>query len=176
MDTVTRVLNIAFKFSHSYIHLTRHARMNYLIDCLLDKSTTLKDDLDTLLENYGWKWNDHYIVYCIKPELDNATESTYNTCIRLENQIEKSLSREVDGHILYLVNLTYAKLTYDDVASRIVLQIRDFFMKAGISNEFSNLHELRMYYQQAHMGFFTLEKNHAKPYGHTVSAIMQSPI
>lgn len=76
MDTVTRVLNIAFKFSHSYIHLTRHARMNYLIDCLLDKSTTLKDDLDTLLENYGWKWNDHYIVYCIKPELDNATEST----------------------------------------------------------------------------------------------------
>lgn len=159
MDTVTHVLNIAFKFSHAYIHLTRHARMNHLIDCLLDKSNTLKDDLNTLLENYGWKWNDHYIVYCIKPELDNATESTYNTCIRLENQIEKSLSREVDGHILYLVNLTYAKLTYDDVASRIVLQIRDFFMKAGISNEFSNLHELHMYYQQAHMALYIGEKS-----------------
>ena len=45
------------------------------------------------------------------------------------------------------------------MASRIVLQIRDFFMKAGISNEFSNLHELRMYYQQAHMALYIGEKS-----------------
>ena len=80
-------------------------------------------------------------------DLENMTVRF--VCSHMENMLPQSCAFQYQNHIVIFVNLTRFGGDAEDVKDKIIYFLRDSFLKAGFSNEFTGFAHIRDYYRQA---------------------------
>ena len=70
-------------------------------------------------------------------------------CSHIENMLGNSCAFQYENNITIFVNLTRFGGGIDDAMDKIVYFLRDSFLKAGLSNEFTGFEAIHYYYRQA---------------------------
>ncbi len=117
---------------------------------LIDGNLPDPEQWETALRTLDWNETDSYFCILIPISAhDRALHTVHTFCIRLESQIAGSVSLIVKDYFMVLVNMRHALQTRDEILSNLAYLLREGLLKAGISTEFSNLHQLIHYYNQA---------------------------
>lgn len=117
---------------------------------LIDGKPPAPELLDTVLKALDWKETDTYFCILIPISIhDKAIHTVHTFCTRLESQIAGSVSLIIKDYFMVLVNMRHAIQTRTEILSNLAYLLREGLLKAGISTEFSNLHQLIHYYNQA---------------------------
>lgn len=104
--------------------------------------------LKVRMDSIHWGWNDTYYCYKILSPKDFNIGSVNNICSRLESLVPFSYTLPIEGSILFIINLSKQKSERKDIDMHLALYLRDYFIKAGISNEFHDFSKLAEYYKQ----------------------------
>lgn len=155
-DSALAIIYIFSKFAakilagDNHLYLNNHpAYFDKNIMALIHEEPYDKQQLEKILPIYGWHIDDTY--YCLKilSPADQQVGSITNACQRLEKLVKGSCALADDGAILFLINLTFIQKSKEDINAQIVVHLREFLLKAGISTEFQSLTSLPQYYKQA---------------------------
>ena len=123
-----------------------------ILSGLLRKDPLERELCENVLSKYGWSIYDRYICICIEQsKYDQQANTSLSICVNLEIQIRGSAAVVADNNILLIVNI--GEKSFQDTLIRETLSsfLRDNILKAGISQEFSNLFHLSDYYEQTKM-------------------------
>lgn len=129
--------------------------ISYTLDRLL--SNILTDEaMDTAslgprFENFHWKESHTYFcmnIHVSTVDLQNLTVIRF-ICNRIEGLIRGSCAFLLEENIVVYVNLYYNGRTLSEAVEMVEGFLKDSYLKAGISYEFSGLHSLKQYYLQS---------------------------
>lgn len=148
------------EFFSTYIDLmikklyTLDTNMGYTLDNILYK--VLSDEItnttfiNQMLNEFYWFSNHLYFCMNIKIGALDIQNLTINSiCKQIESLIPHSCSIFYNNDIAVFINLTKFNGTIQDVMTKFVVLLRDSYLKAGVSNIFIGLSELKYNYLQA---------------------------
>ncbi|WP_148408631.1 PucR family transcriptional regulator [Murimonas intestini] len=102
------------------------------------------------LFEYGWVPEHRYVCMNFKvPMIDKQNMSVNFICKHIESLVHSSCAFQFESDIVVYINLTRFNGDTEDVFDKLVYFLRDSYLKAGISNEFSGFRYLRYYFKQA---------------------------
>ena len=117
-----------------------------LIQKLLNGTECTEDEMEERVRMLGWRVQDSYICFVLYSEANAAGHfSNISICNYLESAVPGSHAFLMDGRVGVLIN----RRVNPDYHSAIVEVLRDHLYMAGISNEFSNLLKMQVYFKQA---------------------------
>lgn len=120
-----------------------------LKEILEDEKRNLVQIGHDLLE-YGWEESHQYVCISLKvAALDRKNMTVKFICNHIESLISNACAFQYKADIAVFVNLSRFGGNAEDVCSKLVLFLRDSYLKAGISNEFTGFSEMKYYYYQA---------------------------
>ena len=134
--------------------LTLQADMGYRLDRVLS-DILLNPDQDPsvteqLFSEFGWLPDHRYFCITLKvAALDLENMTVRFVCNHIENMLGNSCAFQYENNITIFVNLTRFGGGIEDAMDKIVYFLRDSFLKAGLSNEFTGFSYIRQYYRQA---------------------------
>ena len=144
--------------SHLGHELSMHTHMlmenGYRLDRILLDILSGDEQDDELkkqwLEDFGWRPEHRYLCLVVKVALTDLENMTARfLCSHIESMLKHSSVFQFEGNIAAFVNLTRFDGDADDVKDRIIYFLRDSFLKAGFSNEFTGFDNITGYYAQA---------------------------
>ncbi len=113
------------------------------------------------LQEIGWLPEHGYCCVSIKiGTLDYRAHTVELLCNRLEELLAASRAFEHDGNVVAIVNLTRFLGDAEDVIGAIVYFLRDNFLKAGVSNEFTGFADMFYYYRQSMIALHFVTRPH----------------
>lgn len=107
-------------------------------------------DYAKTFERQGWNTNDRFI--CIKLSLsvlDSSTKSVISICNLIKNTFKGSVAFWFEDDIFAILNLTILNEPLNNCIPKLSLIIRECLLRAGISNEFEDIINLKKYYKQS---------------------------
>lgn len=161
------------EFFSNYIELmikrlhTTNPSVGYTLDTLLCKILSGEiinpTFINKLLNEFYWLSNHSYFCMNIKISTLDIQNFTVNSiCKQIESLIHGSCSIFYNNDIAVFINLTRFNGTIDDAMNKLVILLRDSYLKAGVSNTFIGLSELKYNYLQACIALDTGRRH--KPY------------
>lgn len=128
--------------------------MGYTLDTILCKILYEEITNDTfikqILNEFYWFSNHSYFCINIKiGTLDIQNLTVNSICKQIESLIHSSCAIFYNNDIAVFINLTRFNGTIQDVMNKLVVLLRDNYLKAGVSNTFIGLSELKYNYLQA---------------------------
>lgn len=120
--------------------------------CRILDGGSLDANFEVVLQKHGWKKNDNYV--CIKlgiSQTDVSMQSVLSICNQVRGEFQGAAAFLYKNDILALINLSYIKLNMRDCIPRLGAIIREWILRAGISNVFHNLEHLPKHYMQAEL-------------------------
>jgi hypothetical protein len=129
--------------------------ISYTLDRLLSNILT-EDNIDAAslearFENFHWKESHTYFCMNIRAssvDLQNLTVVRF-VCNRIESLLKGSCAFLMDSNIVVYVNLNHYGKEMEEAIRTISEFLKDSYLKAGISYEFTGLHSLKQYYLQS---------------------------
>lgn len=148
------------EFLSNYIELmikklyTIDVNMGYTLETIISKilsgEITNHTFINKMLNEFYWFPNHSYFCMNIKIDTLDIQNSTVNSiCKQIELHISNSCAIFYNNDIAVFINLTTSNHTIQNVMNKLVLLLRDNYLKAGISNTFIGLSELKYNYLQA---------------------------
>lgn len=157
------------KFYDEYllVHLAKYVKQ------MLEKYTVLQSDisytLDRLISNIltdesldtapleprfeSFHWKESHTYFCMNIHVSMVDRQNLTVvrfiCNRLESLIHGSCAFLMDDNIVVYVNLHWYDGTIEDAVETVTGFLKDSYLKAGISYEFSGLRSLKQYYVQS---------------------------
>ena len=130
------------------------ADMGYRLDRIFSDILSGPEQDPELLEQwfseFGWLASHRYFCINLKvAALDLENMTVRFVCSHMENMLPQSCAFQYQNHIVIFVNLTRFGGDAEDVKDKIIYFLRDSFLKAGFSNEFTGFAHIRDYYRQA---------------------------
>ena len=123
--------------------------LSYLIQRMLDGERPNKNEISTYLNRNEWQLTDQYFCLVITPQ---QKDDVLNTSGALGSALSLYLANNtyliLQDEIFFVVNLTLSGMTQQEVYERIVPELRDSMLKAGISTIFSDFSLLYDFYRQ----------------------------
>ncbi len=102
------------------------------------------------LSDISWLQTHRYCCVCVKiGSLDYRAHTVKLLCNQLEELLKGSCAFEFSGNIVVLVNLELHGGGAEDVIGQMVYFLRDNFLKAGISDEFTGFMDMYYHHRQA---------------------------
>lgn len=134
--------------------LTFQADMGYRLDRVIsDVLIHAEQDLsvtEQLFSEFGWLPAHRFLCITLKmAALDLENMTVRFVCSHMEKMLGNSCAFQYENNITIFVNLTRMGGDVEDALEKIVYFLRDSFLKAGISNEFTGFSYLREYYRQS---------------------------
>lgn len=129
--------------------------ISYTLDRLL--SNILTDDeidavsLEPRFENFHWKESHTYFcmnIHVSMVDRQNLTVVRF-ICNRIESLMKGSCAFLLDENIVVYVNLFYYGKPLREALEAVTSFLKDSYLKAGISYEFTGLRSLKQYYMQS---------------------------
>ncbi len=108
------------------------------------------------LEKFGSPAYETYL--CIVIALNSANKlgiPVIYLCSQIEQTLGRAFTVQYDTQIVVLVNLTQSDLILDKSLSEFENLLRNNHLKAGVSNEFCDIFNAKLYYKQARKAFET---------------------
>lgn len=127
-------------------------RLDRVLSDILSNPEQDRKMIEEWLSEFGWLPSHHYVCMNLKVNsLDLENMTVRFICKHMEGMLGKSGSCafQYENNITIFVNLTLLEGSIDDVLGKIVSFLRDTFLKAGISNEFTGFEYIHDYYRQA---------------------------
>lgn len=122
-----------------------------LDDMQLDRSM-----IEKKLEKFSSPAYENYL--CIVVALDNANKlgiPVIYLCSQIEQTLGRAFTVQYNTQIVVLVNLTRSDLSLDESLSEFENLLNNNHLKAGISNEFDDIFNSKLYYKQARKAYET---------------------
>lgn len=134
--------------------LTLQADMGYRLDRILsDILLNPEQDEEVTRQwfsEFGWMPEHRYFCINLKvAALDLENMTVRFICSHIENMLGNSCAFQYENNITIFVNLTRFGGGIEDAMDKIVYFLRDSFLKAGLSNEFTGFEAIHCYYRQA---------------------------
>lgn len=129
--------------------------ISYTLDRLISNILTDENidasSLEQRFESFHWKENHTYFCMNIHVSMIDRQNLTVVRfiCNRIESLMKGSCAFLLEENIVVYVNLYYYGRTLEDAMHSVTDFLRDSFLKAGISYEFSGLQSLKQYYMQS---------------------------
>ena len=124
--------------------------LNNIISSILSEDLVNPTFINQRLAEFYWFSNHTYFCINIKIGILDIQNLTVNSiCKQIESLIPNSCSLFFNDDIAVFVNLTKFGGDIKDVMSKLVVFLRDSYLKAGVSNSFVGLSELKYNYIQA---------------------------
>lgn len=102
------------------------------------------------LSEFGWLSVHRYLCISLKvAALDLENMTVRFVCSHIEKMLPDSCVFQYQNSIVIFVNLTRFGGDGEDVKDKIIYFLRDSFLKAGFSNEFTGFDHVRDYYRQS---------------------------
>ena len=129
--------------------------ISYTLDRLL--SNVLTDEhmdlasMEARFENFNWKENHTY--FCMNIHVSTVDRQNLTVvrfiCHQIENLIKGSCAFLLEENIVVYVNLNRNGKTLEEAVRTMTGFLKDSYLKAGISYEFTGLQSLKQYYLQS---------------------------
>lgn len=117
-----------------------------LLEKVLSGGTCSEEEMEERVHMMGWRVKDSYLCLSLYSEANAGGHfSNISICNYLESTVMGSHAFLLDGRVVLLIN----RRVNPDYHSVMVEVLRDYLFKAGISNEFSDLLKVQVYYKQA---------------------------
>ncbi|MEH2956610.1 helix-turn-helix domain-containing protein [Candidatus Merdisoma sp. JLR.KK006] len=134
--------------------LTLQTDMGYRLDRILSDILLNPGQDDEVtrqwFSEFGWMPEHRYFCINLKvAALDLENMTVRFICSHIENMLGNSCAFQYENNITIFVNLTRFGGGIDDAMDKIVYFLRDSFLKAGLSNEFTGFEAIHYYYRQA---------------------------
>lgn len=124
--------------------------LQHVLKSILNGSVSDPYYIELKLNEYDWSSQQNY--FCIKlmvDILDIQNHTISLLCNHIVALIPGSCAFDFDNSIVVYVNLNLFNGSAGEAVTRITYYLRDNNLKGGISNEFTGLSELKLYYRQA---------------------------
>lgn len=130
------------------------ADMGYRLDRIFSDILSGPEQDPELVEQwfseFGWLAAHRYFCINLKvAALDLENMTVRFVCSHVEKLLPQSCAFQYQQQIVIFVNLTRFGGDAEDVKDKIIYFLRDSFLKAGFSNEFTGFSHIRDYYRQA---------------------------
>lgn len=145
-----------------YIKMALSKQMNLQVDMGYHLDRILSDILsnpgqdrktvEQRFSEFGWMPAHRYFCINLKVNsLDWETMTVRFICKHMEGMLGEanSCAFQYENNIAIFVNLTLLESSMEEVLEKIVSFLKDTFLKAGISNEFTGFESICFYYRQA---------------------------
>lgn len=118
---------------------------------LLQREEIEPFQIQQALSEMQWNTDDRCFCALIRiSSYDQAIHTESAVSCRLEATLPGTASLLLDDYILLIANLRQGKTTKEQVLMSLAYILREGLLKAGVSNEFDDFHNLADYYDQAH--------------------------
>lgn len=127
------------------------ADMGYRLDRILSEILVNGNPgADVRFSEFGWQPEHHYFCITLKlAALDLENMTVRFICSHIEKLLPNACAFPYENYIAIFVNLTRFGGDVEDAISKIVYFLRDSFLKAGVSNDFTGFSNLTHYYKQS---------------------------
>ena len=129
--------------------------ISYTLDRLLSNILTEEHmdlaSMEARFENFNWKESHTYFcmnIYVSTVDRQNLTVIRF-ICHQIENLMKGTCAFLLDENIVAYVNLNHCGKTLEEAVRTMTGFLKDSYLKAGISYEFTGLQSLRQYYLQS---------------------------
>lgn len=134
--------------------LTLQADMGYRLDRILSDILQNPDQDQEVTKQwfseFGWLPEHRYFCINLKvAALDLENMTVRFICSHIENMLGNACAFQFENNITIFVNLSRFGGGIEDAMDKIVYFLRDSFLKAGLSNEFTGFEAIQWYYRQA---------------------------
>lgn len=119
------------------------------------------------LVGYGWSPDHRYVCLDFQTAMLDQQNLTVNfICRHIESLISNACAFPYQEEIVVFVNLTRFGGNTEDVYRKILIFLRDSFLKAGISRTFEGFQDLPYFYRQAAAALKTGSRYHSYQWAH----------
>lgn len=135
---------------HHMVYADMGYRLDRLLSDLLSKEAVSMEAAEQAFGEFGWMDDHHYCCINLKvAAIDLQNMTVRFICSHIEHLLEHSCAFQFENNIAVFVNLTLFEGDCEDVLNKIIYFLRDSFIKAGFSNEFTGFSRMLSYYRQA---------------------------
>lgn len=127
-------------------------RLDRILSDILSNPGQDRKIVEQSFSEFGWLPGHRYFCINLKVNsLDWENMTIRFICKHMEGMLGKSSSCafQYENNIAIFVNLTLLEGSVKDVLEKSIYFLRDTFLKAGISNEFTGFEQIHFYYRQA---------------------------
>lgn len=133
-----------------YVTESRFSRAEALLKSAISNEKVDYIPIINGLSDISWLQTHRYCCVCVKiGSLDYRAHTVKLLCNQLEELLPNSCAFEYGGNIVVLVNLELHGGGAEDVIGQMVYFLRDNFLKAGVSDEFSGFIDMYYHHRQA---------------------------
>lgn len=126
--------------------------LNNIFHKILSEEITNTTFINHMLNEFYWISDHSYFCMNIKICIHDIQNLTVNSiCKQIEPTIPHSCAIFYDNDITVIINLTKFKGSINDAMNKLTVLLRVSYLKAGVSNTFIGLSELKYNYLQAHI-------------------------
>lgn len=120
-----------------------------LIRRMLDGDSLSREEMSSCLEQSNWQLTDQYICLVIAhQEKDDEINASGSLGAALSLYLAANTYLILKKQIFFVVNLTQSNMTWQEIYDHCAPQLRDSFLKVGISMTFTDFSLLSQYYFQ----------------------------
>ena len=133
-----------------YVQTDMGYRLDRILSEILAGSSTDQEVVSQWFSEFGWRPGHSYFCITLKLaalDLENMTMRFISS--HIEKLLPHACAFPYENYISIFVNLTRFGGDMDEAMGKIVYFLRDSFLKAGISNEFTGFGDLPHYYRQS---------------------------
>lgn len=133
-----------------YVQESRFSRVEALLQSLISNEKVDYIPIINGLSDISWLQTHRYCCVCVQiGSLDYRAHTVKLLCNQLEELLPGSSAFEFSGNIVVLVNLDLHGGSATDMVGQMVYFLRDNFLKAGVSDEFTGFIDMFYYHRQA---------------------------
>lgn len=137
----------------------RSFSLESLLIAALDREPASFARIERGFSDFGWNPKGHYCFWCIQPAAaDRENQTLHFICDYFEKLIEGAYAFIYQNMIAVLVNLDRFSGSRDEAVDRVLLFLRDSYLKTGVSTEFEGVLDLANNYAQARQALELGEK------------------
>ena len=133
-----------------YVTESRFSRAEALLIAAISNEKVDYIPIINGMTDISWQQTHRYCCVCVKiGSLDYREHTIKVLCNQLEELLAGSCAFEFAGNIVVMINLNLYGGSAGDVMSQAVYYLRDNFLKAGVSNEFTGFFDMYYHHRQA---------------------------
>lgn len=154
-DAIPVLQHLAAFIQTSLHQMGRHTMggiypLDRLLSDIIDEKIIDSTSISVRLAESGWFQNHHYCCLAVRmTSLDSQNLTSSYLCRHIEEVVPGSCAFQHRDELVIFVNLTRSEGTIDDLMNQMTIFLRDSFLRTGVSDEISNVDDLRYSYLQA---------------------------
>lgn len=133
-----------------YVQTDMGYRLDRILSEILSSEPSNPEVVNQKFSEFGWRPDHNYFCITLKlAALDLENMTVRFICRHIEKLLPHACAFPYENYITIFVNLSRFGSDVEDALGKIVYFLRDSYLKAGISNDFTGFSSLSHYYRQA---------------------------